>query len=111
MTTLPTVKRSDVTTAPIRTSRHGMVTSGMNLKMSANRIVIMPKEKTKFIDSRRMIEVGSKLLTNLSAADKAAVTTSEVSNRNPVATTRPSEKNRCLLVTVQKFFALLSTFQ
>src|SRR6202790_2868082 len=111
MSALPTVKRSDVSAAPIRTTRHGIVVSGMNLKMSANRIVIMPKEKTKFIDSKRMTDVGSKLLTNLSAADRAAVTTNEVSNRNPVARTRPSEKNRCLLVTVQKLFVLLSTFQ
>src|ERR1700730_14962512 len=106
MTTLPTVKRSDVTAAPLRTSRHEIVVSGMNLRMSANRIVIMPKEKTKFMDSKRMTEIGSKLLANLSAADKAAVTTNEVSNRNPVAMTRPSEKNRCLLVTVQKLFVL-----
>src|SRR6202521_3362421 len=111
MTTLPAVKRIDVSDAPIRTSRRGIVVSGMNLKMSANRIVIMPKEKTKFIDSKRMTDVGSKLLTNLSAADREAVTTNEVSNRNPVATTRPSEKNRCLIVTVQKLFVLLSTCQ
>src|ERR1700680_2897921 len=111
MTTLPTVKRSDVTAAPIPTSRHGIVVSGMNLRMSANRIVIMVKEKTRFMDSKRMTDIGSKLLTSLSAADRAAVKTNEVSNRNPVATTRPSEKNRCLLVTVQKLFVLLSTFQ
>ena len=58
-----------------------------------------------------MADMGTKLLTNLSAADRPAVTTSEVSNRNPAATTRPSEKNRCLTVTIQKPFALLSTFQ
>src|ERR1700730_16443428 len=104
MTTLPTVKSSDVTAAPIRTSRHAILVSGMNLKMSANRIVIVPKERTEFIDSKRTPDTGSKLLTNLSAADKAAVTTNEVSNRNPVATTRPSEKNRCLTVTAQKLF-------
>src|ERR1700730_16228652 len=111
MTTFPTVKRSDVTAAPIRTSRHEIVVSGMNLRMSANRIVIMLKEKTKFIDSKRMTDIGSKLPKHLSAAERAAVTTSEVSNRNPVATTRPSEKNRCLIVVTQKLCALLSTFQ
>ena len=58
-----------------------------------------------------MADMETKLLTNLSAADRPAVTTSEVSNRNPVATTRPSEKNRCLAVTIQKRFVLLSTFQ
>src|ERR1700680_204578 len=111
MTTLAAVKRSDVTAAPLRTSRHGIVVSGMNLKMSANRIVIIPKERTKFIDSKRTPDRGSKLLTNLSAADRAAVTTNEVSKRNPVATTRPSEKIRCLIVTAQKLLARPSTFQ
>src|ERR1039458_4317739 len=111
MSTLPTVKRSDVTAAPIRTSRHGILVSGINLKMSANRIAIMQKEKTEFIDSKKMTGIESTLLMNLSAAERQAVTTNDVSKRNPVATTRPSEKIRCLLVAVQKCFVLLSTFQ
>src|SRR4029077_4455276 len=111
MTAFPTVKRRDVTTAPIRTSLHKILVSGINLKMSANSIVITTKEKTECSDSKRMVETRTQLLTNPAAADKTAVTTKEVSNKNPVATTRPSEKNRCLTVTIQKPFALLSTFQ
>jgi hypothetical protein len=74
-------------------------------------MVIKPKEKTKFIDPKRRTPIGSKLLANLSAADRKAVTTNEASRRNPVATTRPSEKNRCLIVAAQKPFVVLSTFQ
>src|ERR1700730_6137950 len=111
MADLPNVKRSDVTAAPIWTSRHRIAVAGMNLKISANRMVIMPKEKTKFTDPNRRTPMGSKLLANLSAADKKAVTTNEVSRRNPVATTRPSQKNRCLIVAAQKLFVELSTPQ
>jgi hypothetical protein len=56
-------------------------------------MVIKPKEKTKFIDPKRRTPIGGKLLANLSAADKKAVTTNEASRRNPVATTRPREKS------------------
>jgi len=111
MTAFPAVNRSDVTAAPIRTSRHGTGVLGMNLKMSANRIVIMQNEKTKFTDPKTMAEIGSNPPTNLSVADNKAVTTKEVSNKNPVATTRPSEKTRCLIVAIQKPFAPPSTFQ
>src|SRR5580704_1301413 len=111
MTDLPNVKRSDVTAAPIWTSRHRIEVAGMNLKISANRTVIMPKEKTKFKDPKRRTPIGSKLRANLSAAARKAVTTNEVSRRNPVATTSPIEKNRCLIVAAQKLFVLLSTFQ
>src|SRR5580704_1426634 len=93
MADLPNVKRSDVTAAPIWTSRHRIAVAGMNLKISANRMVIKPKEKTKFIDPKRRTPIGGKLLANLSAADKKAVTTNEASRRNPVATTRPREKS------------------
>src|ERR1700731_4091064 len=110
MTTFPTVKRMDVTAAPIQTSRHGIVVSGMSLKMRANRNVMTTKENIKFIDSKMMMEIGSNIPTNRSAADREAVITNEVSNRNPVATTRPSEKNRCLRATLQKLFVLF-TFQ
>jgi hypothetical protein len=75
----------------------------MNLKMSANRIVIMQKEKTKFTDPKTMTEIGSNVPTNLSVADNEAVTTKEVSNKNPVATTRPSEKTRCLMVAQRPY--------
>jgi hypothetical protein len=111
MTILPKVKRSDVMAAPIRTSLHKMLVSGINLKISANRTAITPKEKTKWIDSKRIVEIRTKLLTNPAAADKTAVTTNDVSNRNPVATTRPSEKNRCLPVILQKLLVPRSTFQ
>src|SRR5580704_2904614 len=47
----------------------------------------------KFIDPKRRTPIGGKLLANLSAADKKAVTTNEASRRNPVATTRPREKS------------------
>src|ERR1700730_13511256 len=110
MTTLPAVKSRDVTAAPIQTSRHGIVVSGMSLKMRANKSVITIKENTKFIDSNTTSEIGSNVPTSLSAAEREAVITSEVSNRNPVAITRPSEKNRCLRATLQKLF-LLCTFQ
>jgi hypothetical protein len=79
--------------------------------MNANRIVIMQKEKTKFMDPKAMAEIGSNVPTNLSVADKEAVTTNEVSSKKPVATTRPSEKTRCLMVASQKPLAPLSTFQ
>jgi hypothetical protein len=85
--------------------------SGINLKISANRIVITPKERIKFMDSKRITDAGITLLTNLSAAVREAVTINEVSSRNPVAKTRPSEKNRCLIVAAQKLFVVLSTFQ
>jgi hypothetical protein len=107
------VSRCQGRMAPIKSDRHfarrkqkGRV-SGMNLKMSANRIAMMPKEKTAFTDCKRRTDRRSKLLTNLSAVDRVAVTIRDVSNRNPVAMTRPVEKNRCLKVTIQKFLVLL----
>src|SRR5450755_4301519 len=111
MATLPTVNRRDVTAAPIRTSRHPIVVSGMNLKISANRTAIMPKEKTTFTDCKRRTDKGNKVFTNLSAADKEALITSDASKRKPVAMTKPSEKNRCLNVIIQKLWVLLSTLQ
>src|ERR1700730_9784123 len=110
MSTLPTVNRRDVTAAPIQTSRHGIVVSGISLNMRANSSVITIKENTKFIDSNTTSEIGSNVPTSFSAEEKEAVITSEVSNRNPVATTSRSEKNRCLRATLQKLF-LLCTFQ
>src|ERR1700688_4203835 len=110
MTTFPTVKRMDVTAAPIHTSRHGIVVSGISLNMRANRNVMTTNENIKFIDSKTIMEIGSNVPTNLSAADRQAVITSEVRNRNPGATTRPSEKNRGLRAALQKLFVLF-TFQ
>src|SRR4029077_2883423 len=106
MITLPTVKRMEVTAAPIQTSRNGIAVSGMNLKMSANKRVMMQNENTRFIDSKRTSNLGSKLLMYFSAADRKAVTTREVSSRNPVAKTRPRDNNRCLIVTDQKLLVL-----
>src|ERR1700720_1567260 len=110
MSTLPTVNRRDVTAAPIQTSRHGIVVSGISLNIRANKSVITIKENTKFIDSNTTSEIGSNVPTSLSAAEREAVITSEVSNRNPVAITRPREKKRCLRATLQKLF-VLCTFQ
>src|ERR1700692_1395438 len=110
MSTLPTVNSRDVTAAPIHTSRHGIIVSGISLNMRANRSVITTNENTKFIDYKTTMEIGSNVPTSLSAADREAVITSEVSNRNPVATTRPREKTRCLRATLQKLF-VLCTFQ
>src|ERR1700722_18681639 len=108
MSTLPIVNRRDVTAAPIHTSRHGIVVSGISLNMRANRSVITRHENTKFIDCKTMMEIGSNVPTSLSAADREAVIRTDLDNRNPVAPTRPSEKNRCLRATLQKVFVLFT---
>jgi hypothetical protein len=55
-------------------------------------MVIMPKEKTKFIDCKSRLSMESILLASLPAADRAVVIANEVSRRNPAAMTRLSEK-------------------
>src|SRR5580765_5022772 len=111
MITFPTVKRTDVTAAPIQTSRHGTVVSGTNLKISANKRVMVQNENTRFIDSKRTSDLGSELLMYFSAAERDAVTTRELSRRKPLAKTKTNDNNRCLIISLQKLLVLLSTFQ
>ena len=84
---------------------------GIDLRIKAKRNVIRTKEKTKFTESKRIVGIGSELPANVSAADIAAVTSSDASNSVPVATTKPSDQILYLIVTFQKVFELLSSFQ
>jgi hypothetical protein len=92
-------------------SRHGIRVSGMNLNIAPNNRVITQKEKIKFTDPNAMTEMGMSVPTNRSAADNEAVTISDVSNKKPVATTRPSERTRCLIAVIQMLFDLFWIFQ
>jgi hypothetical protein len=46
---------------------------GNELENECERMVIMPKEKTKFIDCKSRLSMESILLASLPAADRAAV--------------------------------------
>src|ERR1700721_143236 len=85
--------------------------SGIDLKIKAKSNVITTKEKMKFIESKRILGMGSELPANVSPADIAAVTSSDVSNSVPVVTTKPSDQSRSLIVTFQKVFEPLFSFQ
>ena len=76
------MKRIYITAAPIQTSRHGTVVSGMNLKINANKRVMVQNENTRFIDSKKTSDLGSELLMYFSAAEIDAVTTRELSRVN-----------------------------
>src|SRR5580700_5918546 len=85
--------------------------SGIDLRIKAKRNVITTKEKMKFTESKKIVGMGNELAANVSAADIAAVTSSDASNSVPVAKTKPSDQIRWLIVTFQRVFELLSTFQ
>ena len=79
--------------------------SGIDLKIKAKSNVITTKEKMKFIESKRILGMGSELPANVSPADIAAVTSSDVSNSVPVATTKPSDQSRSLSVPSRKYLS------
>ena len=81
------------------------------MRIKAKRNVITPKEKRKFTEPRRIVARGKELPANVSAADIAAVTSSDASKSVPVATTKASDRILFLIVTFQKVFELPSSLQ
>src|SRR6478735_8659590 len=73
-----------------------MRTSGRVLKMSAKREVTTPSEMQKFRTCQSTAPPGSVCSKNAPTQVRAALTTSETSNKNATPTTNVNEKKRSL---------------
>src|ERR1700693_1931346 len=88
----PTLKSSEVTTAPTQTSRHSTLVLGRNLYIAAKRTAIIPLESTKSIPCRMVSGAGKKPVKNLPTLANAALSTKETVIKKPMPRSMPRKR-------------------
>ena len=94
MAILPISKSTAVTMAPIHTSCQRIGTVGMNLKIIANRTVVMPIDTSTFTPCSSSSQPGSRPEVQLPKAATPALTTNDTMSKNASPRMSPNDSTR-----------------